>query len=396
MSKSAGIVAEYNPFHTGHRYQLDFLRKNGVENIAVAMSGSCVQRGELAFMDKFSRAEMALLNGASLVAEIPCPFSIRSAEGFATAGVQTLKALGVERISFGSESAELNLLWDIARYLLTDEYENRLKEYLAENHPFAVAREKTIFDKFDISKNVVSASNDILAIEYLKACIKINWKPEIIPVKRIGAGYNSKTEKDSFASAGGIRDMLSQYRNDRALKFIPAESKDLFIKNMDRGNYFLTDSAFEKAVLFSLQNKTAEDFIKIPDCNFELANSFEKAVASAYSFDSLFEGLPTKRYTKARLNRIILSAFMDIDNTIPRDIQYVRILGFDKNKEDFFRQRSKKCDLPISHSAKILSNINENCNKITQIENRATDAQSIFCKIGDRPRKDFTSKIIKI
>ncbi len=396
MSKTVGIVAEYNPFHTGHKYQIDFLKEKGFENIVVAMSGSCVQRGEFALFDKFSRARSALDNSVDMVVEIPAPFVLRSAEGYAMAGMQTLKALGVGAVSFGSESADLHLLWEIAGYLLSDEYENNLKSQLAENIPFVQAREKAIFSKFDINREIVSASNDILAIEYLKACLKLGWKPEVVPVKRKGAGYNSiKTDKE-FASASGIRNMIANYQQENAIKFIPAASKDIFEKNLDRGSFFIQDSSFEKALLFALRNKTSEYFKNIPDCNTELANNMEKAFSFADSIESLFQMLPTKRYTKSRLNRIILSALIEADNSIPRDIQYIRVLGFSAKGEEFLKQRSKNCPLPFSHSVKILGEKSLLCKKIADIESCACDGQAVFCKISGGPRKDFTSKIIKV
>ena len=396
MSKSVGIVAEYNPFHTGHRYQIDQLRQLGFEHIAVAMSGSCVQRGSFAFMDKFSRRKMAMENGADIVAEIPYPFSARSAEGYAMAGIQTLKAMGVNAISFGSESGDSALLQDIAEYLLTDEYKSLLKKYLSDNFSFATAREKAIFDKFDINKDVVSASNDILAIEYIKACIILGWKPEIIAVKRQGAAYSRTEAAGGYASATGIRKMVSEYRQDSVLKYIPAESRETFIKNLDRGNYFISDSAAEKAILFTLRQKTAEDFARLPDCNEELSHSFEKAICTAYSVESLFDALPTKRYTRARLNRIILASILNTDNSFPQDIQYVRILGFSKRGEVFMRSMPEKCPLPFSHSAKILSEKSDLCRKIVFAESRAADGQAALFRISRPPRADFTTKIVKV
>ncbi|MBR5521380.1 MAG: nucleotidyltransferase family protein [Oscillospiraceae bacterium] len=395
MAKSVGIVAEYNPFHTGHRYQLDTLRKMGYDCIAVAMSGSRVQRGMPAVINKHQRCEMALENGVDIVVEIPCVFSLRSAEGYARRGMQTLKAMGVDAVSFGSECSDAKLLSEIAEYLLTDEYENRLKTYIADNLPFANAREKAIFDRFDINRDVVSASNDILAIEYLKACKELNWQPEFIPIKRTGAAYRRTNAKDGYASASGIRKMISEYRTDVALQYIPAESRKMMETHLDRGSYFLPDNAFEKALLMHLSNKTAEDFSVIPDCNEELCNSFEKAISAAYSLDNLYDMLPTKRYTRSRLNRIIMNMLTGVDKTFPRDIQYLRVLGFTGNGEEFFRAMAKNSPLPVSHSAKILGEKNELCQKIAAAESRACDIQSLMCKISQPPRADFTAKLIK-
>lgn len=396
MSKSVGIVAEYNPFHTGHRYQIDFLKASGFDTIVVAMSGSCVQRGLPALMNKHDRAKMALENGASLVAEIPYPFSSMSAEGYAMAGMQTLKSLGVSAICFGSESGDAQILKSIAAFVLSEEYEISLKKYLDENLPFATAREKAIFEKFELNKNVVSASNDILAIEYIKSCINLDWQPEIIALKRKGADYNQTIEKDGFASAGGIRKMISEYRYEQIYKFIPQESAPTVEMCLDRGSYFLPDSAWEKAVLFALRSKTSEDFMHIADCNSELANSLEKAVSISSSMEMLFDNLPTKRYTRARLNRIILSAFLGVKNDMPKDIQYIRLLGFDKKGEEHLKTASKNCPLPISHSVKILSEKSDECRKIAIAESRACDAQATFSKFSGEPRQDFVRKLIKL
>ncbi len=396
MSKSVGIVAEYNPFHTGHRYQIDFLKDKGYENIIIAMSGSCVQRGTPALLAKHDRAKMALENGASLVCEIPYPFSSRSAEGYGMAGMQTLKAMGVDAVCFGSECGDSSLLADIADYLLTDEYENSLKNYLEQKIAFPSAREKAIIDKFGLDKNVVSASNDILAIEYIKACRNLGWQPEIIALKRKGADYHSTGEKDGISSASGIRKMINEYRFDSVMNYIPAESAQTMQQQLDRGNYFTADSSWEKAVLYRLRQLTAQDFEKLPDCNTELANSFEKAAAISSSFEMLYDNLPTKRYTRARLNRIVLAAFLDVKNDMPQDIQYIRILGMSQQGEKYLKTASRNCPLPISHSAKILSEKSEECRKIVMAESRACDAQATFCKFSGEPRQDFTRKIIKV
>ncbi|MBQ6851314.1 MAG: nucleotidyltransferase family protein [Oscillospiraceae bacterium] len=396
MSKSVGIVSEYNPFHSGHRYQIDFLKENGYEEIIVAMSGSRVQRGSLALLNKHTRAKMALENGVSLVAEIPYPFSSMSAEGYAMAGMQTLKALGVDAICFGSESGNGEMLKQIAAFLLTEEYENSLKKYLEQNLPFPAAREKAIFEKFGFNRNMATASNDILAVEYIKACIKLNWQPEIIALKRKGAAYNRTKEKDGFASASGIRKMINEYRFDSALTFIPQESIKTFEQAIDRGSYFSADVRWEKAVLFKLRQFSREKFETIPDCNSELAGSFEKAAAISNSFEMLFDNLPTKRYTRARLNRIILAAFLDIKDDMPKDIQYIRLLGFDHKGEQYLKEISKTCPLPVSHSVKILSEKSEECRKIAAAESRACDAQATFCKFSGEPRQDFINRLVKL
>ena len=395
MSKTVGIVAEYNPFHKGHKFQIDTLHAMGFDKTAVAMSGSCVQRGEIALLDKFCRAKYALDCGASLVCEIPFPYSSFSAEGFAKSGVQILKNLGVDAISFGSESANLPLLCSIAEYLLSAEYEAVLKANLEIGLPFANARERAILAEFDLSREVIAASNDILALEYIKECKRTGWNVEFVPVKRKGADYNDLSSKDGIASASGIRQRISEYRFEQAAEFVPENIQQHFINRIEQGDYFAADTAFEKTVLYALKKLTSADFAKIPDCNAELSHAFENAAAVSVSFEQLFENLPTKQYTKARLKRIMLFALMGIDGTLPALPPFIRILAMDKKGEEIVKTASETSLLPISHSYRILQDKSDDCRRVCEKESFATDMQSMFFKYPADCRKDFTTKLYK-
>lgn len=395
MAKTVGIVAEYNPFHKGHAYQIDCLKDMGFDRIAVAMSGSCVQRGEIALLDKFCRAGMAVDCGASLVCELPYPYSCFSAEGFAKSGVHILKNIGADALCFGSESADISLLCSIADYLLSGEYEANLKKYLAENMPFAAAREKAITEKFALSREVITASNDILALEYIKECRRINWDVQLIPIKRKGADYNDLSLKASFASASGIRNAVKEYRFETAAGYVPETVQKDFLNRLEQGDYFVADTAFEKAVIAGLKKLSAADFETLPDCNTELAHAFENAASISNSFEKLFENLPTKQYTKARLNRIMLFAFMGTNSSIPALPPFIRILAMDKNGEEIVKKADKISALPISHSYRILQDKSENCRMVIEKEVLATDMQSLFFKFSGESRKDFTTKFYK-
>ena len=395
MAKTVGIIAEYNPFHKGHLHQIEQLHKMGFEKIAVAMSGSCVQRGEIGLLSKFTRAKYAANCGVNLVCEISFPYSSLSAEGFAKSGVQILKNLGVDAISFGSESADLTLLCQIAEFLLCDEYENLLKKHLADGISFAQAREKAILQKFSLNREVISASNDILALEYIKECKRLGWNVEFVPIKRKGADYNDLAAKEGIASASGIRQRIGEYRFDAATEFVPDAVKQNFTNRLEQGDYFVADSTFEKAVIFALKKLTAEDFARIPDCNTELSHAFENAAVSAVNFEQLFDNLPTKQYTKARLKRIILFAFLGCDSAFPALPPYIRILAMDKKGEEIIKKASEVSALPISHSCRILQDKNEDCAKVVKTESFATDIQSLFFKYPAESRQDFTTKLYK-
>ncbi|MBQ6896324.1 MAG: nucleotidyltransferase family protein [Oscillospiraceae bacterium] len=395
MSKTVGIVAEYNPFHKGHLYQTEQLRSMGFDRIAVAMSGSCVQRGEISLLSKFCRAKYAVDCGVSLVCEVPFPYSSFSAEGFAKSGVHILKNLGVDAVSFGSESGNLPLLCDIADYLLTEDFEAALKCFIAEGLSFAQAREKAVLNRFSLSREIVSASNDILALEYIKECRKLCWDVELIPVKRRGAAYNDISAKDGFASASGIRQRVSEYRFEQAAEFVPDEIKQNFINRLEQGDYFVADAAFEKTVMYALKKLKAEDFAKIPDCNTELSHAFENAASFSANMEQLFSNLPTKQYTRARLKRIMLFALMGIDDSLPQLPPFIRILAMDKNGEEIVKKASDISSVPVSHSYRILQDKNDDCRRVIEKESFATDLQSMFFKFPSDSRSDYTTKLYK-
>lgn len=395
MSKSVGIIAEYNPFHTGHAYQLNYLKKMGYDTIVVAQSGSCVQRGEIGVVSKFARSHMAVDSGASLVVEIPMPYSALSAEGFASAGVFILKNLGVEALCFGSESADIQSLTDIAQYLLTEEYSSKISILMLQKRPFAEARQQVLMEKFDVEAGFLSSSNDILAIEYIKACIKQNWQPRLIAIKRTGVGYNAILPQNGFFSASGIRNLVKSYRFEDIYSFIPQEAKNTLQKQLNTGSYFIEDEAYEKALIFSLRQKDYSYFLNVPDCNKELAHSFEKALSICSNIEQLLNALPTKQYTKSRLKRIMLYSFLSIERFYPEYPPFIRILAMDKNGEPFIKHSSSVSCVPISHSYKILEEINKNCSQIIKMETTATDAFFTFAKIPCEARKDYTTKLYK-
>ena len=168
-----------------------------------------------------------------------------------------------------------------------------------------------------------------------------------------------------------------------------------FTNRLEQGDYFVADSAFEKAVIFALKKLTAEDFAKIPDCNTELSHAFENAAVSAVNFEQLFDNLPTKQYTKARLKRIMLFAFLGCDNTFPALPPYIRILAMDKKGEEIVKKASDISSLSISHSYRILQDKNEDCAKVVKTESFATDIQGLFFKYPAESRQDFTTKLYK-
>lgn len=217
--KVVGIVAEYNPFHNGHRYHIEEARKcTGADFVVVVMSGDFVQRGEPAVIDKYHRTEMALSQGADLVLELPAAFACASAEYFATGAVSLLHALGcVDTLCFGSECGHLDLLEEIADLFIQEpsEYKEYLKTALKSGYSFPAARDEALKEYFaeDLVKtaqiaSVLSAPNNILGIEYIKALKVLGSSIRPVTITRMGQGYHETTFSDSFCSATALRRLL--------------------------------------------------------------------------------------------------------------------------------------------------------------------------------------------
>ncbi len=301
-----GIICEFNPFHKGHKYLIDTVKKDGSSVICV-MSGSFVQRGECAVYDKFTRAKAALENGADLVIELVSELSVQSAQGFAEAGVKLLEATGVcDSIAFGAECDDLNELIRISEEI--KKRDGEIKSELEKGLSYPAARKKVI------DSPVLNEPNNILAVEYL-SCTKL--KP--IAVKRIGKGHDSD---DAEYSASEIRKALDK-------------SETASIYNIER------------AILSRLRTMSPEDFAKIDDVSEGLENRIYEAVKTASSLDELYSMIKTKRYTHSRIRRIILRAYLGISSAIPKKPLYIRILGFNGKGRELLGNMKKSATLPI-------------------------------------------------
>ena len=300
-----GIICEFNPYHNGHKYLIDTV-KGKDDSVICVMSGNFVQRGEFSVYDKFTRAKTAVENGADLVIELPTVFALRSAQGFAEAGVKLLESTGIcDTLAFGAECGDIEELKRVANEIKGKDAE--IKEELKKGVSYPVARQNII------DSPVLDSPNNILAIEYLN-CTNLN----AIAVKRIGKGHDSD---DGEYSASEIRKHLDE--NDISS-----------IKNCER------------AVLYKLRQMSAEDFAKIEDVGEGLENRIYEAVKQAESLDELYDLIKTKRYTHSRIRRIILRAYLGIVIT-PESPLYLRILAFNERGRELLSEMKKSAKLPI-------------------------------------------------
>ena len=257
-----GIITEYNPFHNGHLYHLTEAKKaTNADAIVCVMSGNFVQRGGPAIIDKWKRTEMALNNGVDLIIELPTYYAVSSAEFFAKGSVSILHNLGiVNNLFFGSECGDVEKLSEISKTLVNedDKFKTLIKEHLSKGDTFAKAREKSLIEylKDDAINNIVTSSNNILGIEYIKSIMRLN--STIIPstLKREGSNYNDKNLSNSFSSATSIRELLKNEASIESLKnLIPNESFEVF-ENLQKNSYpFVFDENMFKFIKYKIQTK---------------------------------------------------------------------------------------------------------------------------------------------
>ena len=223
--KACGIVAEYNPLHTGHIYQMNKARQiSQADCIIVVMSGNFVQRGEPAVIDKYARTSAALKAGADIVVELPVYYALSSAENFAKGAVLTLNTMKSASICFGAETDNADCLAKISRTIISEspEYKAILNRALAEGLSYPAARQTALLEYLPECKDIITGSNNILAIEYIKAILYNNLNMTYYPVLREGAGYNDDTDTAEYASAFGIRKMLMSDEHDRLKTYLTA------------------------------------------------------------------------------------------------------------------------------------------------------------------------------
>ena len=335
-----GLVVEYNPFHNGHLHHIQEIDKLFEDNIKIAvMSGDFVQRGEPSLINKFEKTKIALSQGIDIVIELPVFYSSQSAEIFAKGSVSLLDKLSCSHIVFGSESNDLDKLKKIASLSLTDEFTKALKEFLDKGFSYPTAFSKAISDeKF--------GSNDILALEYIKAIETIDSKIEACCIKREKTGYYDD-EKDNFASASYIRKVLldsnetKENKLNKIKNLVPEFSYKILEENF---GVFSCLSDFYDLIKYNII-KSYSELKNIQDLEVGLENRLYKYSLENLSFEDFFNEVLTKRITISRLQRILLHSLFGLTKTITEKIKnkvpFVKILGFSARGQEYLNYLKK-------------------------------------------------------
>lgn len=361
--KICAIVAEFNPFHNGHKYIIEQAKKMGFTHVVAIMSGNFVQRGEPAIFSKKTRAQIALMNGVDLVVEMPCVWALSSAEKYAETGVFLADSLGcVDSLVFGSECGNLEKLSSIEQILNKAEFKETLQKKLKSGITFAKAREQAIellLPGFEISK-ILSTGNNILGIEYIKAIknLRSNIKP--VTFKR----------NNNFKSASEIRTLVKK-NHTKYYEYIPntieisEKPKDIF--------------EGEKGIISVLKHINLEDFANLPDISEGLENKIYNSLCECTNLENLLDLIKSKRYTMSRIKRIIMCAYLGITNRIQKEYPpYLRILGATDKGFEILNISKTLSKLPIISKFSDLPKNNDFSQKIFKIECAATDLFGVF------------------
>ncbi len=393
----AGIIAEYNPFHNGHAYQISAARTQGATHIVAVMGGSFTQRGECAALDKFTRANAALLGGADLVIELPLAYAVSSAERFAFGGVALLDALGcVDTLVFGSECGDTKMLTAAAKAVDDPAFARVLKGYLDRGLVFPKARQLALGDMVgETGAAVLQQPNNILGIEYIKWLLRKNSAISPVTITRTGVGHESEDTSGHIASASLIRKHM--HTGDSWRDFVLPEAAELYADAMVKGHAPCSLARLERAVLARLRTISKEELLALPDVTEGLEGRIIRAAKTATSLDELYQHIKTKRYTLSRIRRIVLCAFLGISAELQlQDPPYIRVIGFNRRGKEVLARAKASALLPIRAGLARCAEASETAARFAALESAATD---VFALCSEQIRAcslDFTAKPVII
>ena len=395
---TAGVVAEYNPFHLGHHWHLQETRRRGVSHIVAVMSGCYVQRGEPALWDKWVRTRAALLGGADLIIELPLPYACATAERFAWGAASLLHALGVvDVISFGCEAGNEEQLRMCAKAIGDRRVLDAIPQELAGGITYAVARQRAAARFYgDQTAALLRQPNNILGAEYLLALERLGSAIDPLAIPRRGAAHDGQGAEDGFASASFLRQLYLQGRQQEAAAFLPPAGKALLDQAYGDGLCWQPE-LLERPLLTRLRSMSREEMAALPDLSEGLENRLYGAVRRSCTVNELLEELKTKRYSHARLRRLLMSAFLGIPKDFCRiSPPYLRVLGFNERGLEILREAKKKASLPLSHSLAELERAGETAAAFAALEARSTD---LYHLLPPSPRPcglDYTHPVIRV
>lgn len=407
-----GIIAEYNPFHNGHLYHLEQSRKlSGINNTICIMSGNFTQRGDAAIMNKWARAAIAVQSGMDLVIELPVVFTVRSAQNFAVGALRLLDSLGiVNTLCFGAEHANYTLLNKVAKLSVTSDITDRLHKNLKLGKSYAAALSSAIAENDSIPQHILSAPNNILGIEYLKAIHQISSTLQPIILQRISANHHDEQIFSTIASATAIRNQLKNPSPDFSLiqKVVPSCCYQEISNVYTKQGSFPAIHYLDKVILTKLRTAKINEISQITGISEGLEYKLIDAAIKSKTIDQLLSLTKSKRYPLSRLQRILIHCLLGTNKKIIENFDqsgplYARILAFNKRGRVMLKELKSTSSIPIITKTTDYLNTttrnhvtNSSLEKMLAIDTYATDIYSLCFTENRQGALDFTHSPIYI
>ena len=373
--KSIGIICEYNPFHNGHLYHIETIKKNFKDYLIVlVLSPSFTERGEISIINKWDKTKIALAAGVDLIVELPFPFATQSADIFAKGAIEILESLNCEYVVFGSESNDIQRLNQLAEIQLTNiEYNKLVNNYLQDgiNYPTALSKALTKISKIDIKD-----PNDLLGLSYVKQIKKNNFKIKPLTIKRT-SNYHDLDTTSNIVSASAIRNILKE--NKDVKKFVP----DYVPQYINKTNYNERLFQILKYKIISDNNLSCYQTV-----DEGIENRIMKFIHQSNSIDELISNIKTKRYTYNKISRMLVHILCSFTKDLAEEmtnIEYIRVLGFNKQGQNYLKSIKNQCEIPIITNCRGINN------KMLMLEHKISD---IYNLITDNNFKDHLEKPI--
>lgn len=388
--KIAAVISEYNPFHNGHKYLNSAIKENCADAVVSIMSGSFTQRGDVALLSKFSRTKTALQNGTDLVIELPSPYAVANAQIFSENGVKCADSLGcIDFLCFGSESGKTDEIIKAARASTDPQVQEMVKKHMKKGDYYPRALTSSVSEIYgEETAKILSTPNNILGVEYCKALE--NTDINAMAFLRKGPEHDGETIKDNIASASKIRSMV--FDNKNSSDFL------CFTPDTELTEEPVSFDMFDTIIRYLLKTTTPNYLASLPDVTEGLEHRILAAAGNCRSVSEIIEKVKTKRYTMARLRRIMVYLLLGITKEIQRTpVPYIRVLGFNETGKKILSIAKDSASLPIIvKPSDSLKTLDETAKNILEKDILATDIRELALKEKGKTGRDFTDGLIVI
>ena len=380
--KTAGMIIEYNPLHSGHLYLVEEIRRRlGQDTVVIGvMSGDFVQRGDFAIVRRQARAKAAVESGVDLVLELPLPWAVGSAERFADGGVGVLEATGVvDHLAFGSECGDAALLQRLASVLHSEVFPQMLKEELASGVSFAAARQRAVERLTGAEEAAVLENpNNILGVEYCKSLLRRNSRIQPLTVKRKGTGYHGTELQEQTPSATMLRDLLRRGERGTALSLMAPAMRDAFEEEERAGRAPVFLETCERAILARLRSMREEEFAWLDEGREGLYHRLYEASRTAVSLEEVLNTAKTKRYAYSRLQRMVLWAWLGWNPAdCPKELPYLRVLAANESGRALLGRMRKSASVPVVTKPQHVRRLGAEAQTLFSVEAQAADLYAL-------------------